>query len=75
MSIEKSNQILGMIHQSFDYLDEKTFLILFKNSFRPNLEYCIQAWFPHLQGDIHKIECVQRRATKLVPSLKDLSEL
>ena len=72
-SIEKSNQILDMICQSFDYLDEKIFLILYKTYVHPNLEYCIQAWSPHLQGDIHKMECVQRRASKLVLSLKDLS--
>ena len=48
-------------------------MILYKTYVHPNLEYCIQAWSPYLQGDIQKVECVQRRAIKLVPSLKDIS--
>jgi hypothetical protein len=33
---------------------------------RPQLDYCIQAWIPHLQQDIEILEIVQRIATRMV---------
>ena len=37
------------------------------------MENCIQAWSPHLQKDIQCLESVQRAATKLILSLRNLS--
>ena len=39
---------------------------------RPHLDYCSQIWNPHYVKDIKLIEGVQRRATELVESVKDL---
>ena len=55
--------------------DEPRLIIpLYKAIVRPRLEYCIQAWNPHLRKDVdNMLEKIQRRATKLIPGLRDLT--
>ena len=40
---------------------------------RPHLEYASSAWSPYRKLDIKILESIQKRATKLVPSLRNLS--
>ena len=59
-----------MIKRSFVNREKPTILSLYKSVVRPKLEYCIQAWRPHLAKDIELMERVQHRATKLISSLR-----
>ena len=70
--IRKANNISGIIRRTFTYLDEETFKKLFKALVRPHLEYAATVWKPRLKRDIAKLESVQRRATKYIPTLRNL---
>ena len=49
------------------------FLHLYRAQVRPHIEYANVVWHPYKIKDIETIERVQRRATKLIPGLKDRS--
>ena len=70
--VAKANRVLGLIKISFACLDKSMFLNLYPVLVRPHLEYCVQVWSPSKKKYIKLLERVQRRATKLVPELRDL---
>ena len=71
--VKKANKMLGIIRRTFSYINEESFNLLYKTYVRPHLEYGQQACYPYLSKDIDMVEKVQRRATKLVRSLENLS--
>ena len=71
--VNKANSIMGPIRRTYTFLDETSFRYLFQAVVRPILEYAAAVWSPYTKKDIELIENVQRRATKQVPSLKQLS--
>ena len=72
IAASKGNQVLGMIRRNISYKDKSLIVTLYKAIVRPHLEYCIHAWSPYLRKDIYMLEKIQRRATKLIPGLRDL---
>ena len=73
IAASKGNQILGLIRRNITYKGRKLIIPLYKAIVRPHLEYCIQAWRPYRKKDIDTLERIQRRATKMIPELRDLS--
>ena len=71
IAASKGNQVLGVIRRNITYTEKS--LIIPKAIVIPHLEYCIQAWNPHLRKDVDMLEKIQRRATKLIPELRDLT--
>jgi len=71
--VAKTNQILGLIKRSFVYRDTEIIKRLFTALVRPHLEYANSVWHPIFKKDVEQLEKVQRRATKLVTSLRDMS--
>ena len=72
-AFKKANQILGILKKTFKTRDPKSICALYKAMVRPHLEYGNAIWGPFYQMDILKIESVQRRATKLVHEIRDLT--
>ena len=73
IAASKGNPILGLIRRNITYKGKKIFIPFYKAIVRPHLEYCIQAWKPYRKQDIDTLERIQRRATKMIPELRDLS--
>ena len=65
-SINKANQMIGLIKRTFSYLNKDTFLKLYKAMVRPHLEYGNVIWYPCLKRQSIATERVQRRATDLL---------
>ena len=71
--IKKANALAGMLRRSFTYLNVDMFKSLFTSIVRPHLEYGAPIWSPYMKKYVHAIENVQRRATKQIPGLSNLS--
>ena len=73
MNVSEQYRILGLIRRTITYKEKQLIVPLYKAIVRPHLEYCIQAWRLYRKKDIDKLERIQRRATKMIPELRDLS--
>ena len=73
IAASKGNKIIGLIRRTIIYKEKQLIVPLYKTIVRSHLEYCIQAWRPYRKKDIYKLERIQRRASKMIPELTDLS--
>ena len=72
-SVNKANKILGVIKRSVMHKSVEVVSLLYKAYVLPCLEYCMQAWSPYIRKDVEKLERVQRRASKIIPSIRQLN--
>ena len=70
---KNGNRMLGIIKKSYCTRDADTISTLFKAMVRPLLEYGNAIWGPHFKTDVKSIESIQRRATRMIPELRDMS--
>jgi len=74
--VEIEIEMLGLIKRNFKYLTIPTFILLYCmyiSMVRSHLDYCSSVWTPYRKGDIEALEKVQKRETKILPGLKNLS--
>ena len=72
-SCKTANRVLGFIALNFNYKSAELMLPLYKSLVRPNLEYAVQFWSPHLRRDSDNIGRVQIKATKMIPEIRNHS--
>ena len=60
--VQKANKVLGVINQTFKYLDPNIMHLLCTSLVRP---HACNIWNPYLLEDMRTIEKIQRRATSL----------
>jgi len=64
--INKAYSMIGLIKINF----YTCYVMLYKSLVRTHIEYAVSVWCPYKKGDIEDIEKIQKRATKLIISLK-----
>ena len=65
--------MLGIIRRNFKHLTLPTFIVIYKSMVRSHLDYCCSVWANYKEGDIEALEKLQKKATKLLYSLRHLS--
>ncbi len=65
--------MFGLLRRTFEHMDAEVFTPLYKSLVRVHLEFSNAVWHPNKVKHIEQIESVQRRATKQLPGMKDLS--
>ena len=72
-AVKKANRMVGRISRFLVNKDKDIMIPLFKSLVRPTLEYGNVVWGPHLRKNINMIENVQKRFTKRIHGMSDLT--
>jgi hypothetical protein len=70
--VKVANKMMGAVRRTFRFLDERMFCLLYKAMVRPHVETSATVWSPYLQYQVDQLEGVQKRATKMLPVIKDM---
>ncbi len=71
--VKKANSTFGLLRRIFEFLDKEAFKPLYQSMVRVHLDYVSSVWSPYKKKDITFIEQVQRRATRQIPGLSNMS--
>ena len=67
----RANSMLGRLKRAIKYWTPWTFNVLYKSYIRPLLEYASPVCSPFRKAEKSELERVQRRATKMIPWLRN----
>lgn len=70
---KKAHSLPYIIFKAFHHESNEVLIKLFSTYVRPSLEYAAAVWSPHFIKDLKQIESVQRRFTKKLHGLRNLS--
>jgi len=70
LAAKRANHVLGSIKHSIANQLREEIVPLCAALVWPHLKYCVQFWVPQYKKDFKLLECVQRRAIKIVKGLE-----
>ena len=71
--VSTARQRIALIFRAFFTRDVKSLIIAYKSYILPLIEFCSPVWSPHSVHDIMLLESVQRRYSKRIPGLENIS--